>query len=241
MQSFETAAFAAWPSIESEAIHGWQLRLDRGYTKRANSANASDLSSNLTEANISDIEARFRKHGLEPVFRIPSHAQVAATENLLIGRGYHFTDLSLVMARPLNTSVHAERALLVASAGQWLEVFQSVSGKTGADQVAHLEILRRIRHPVAYAMYEKGGQALCCGMGVLVGDKLGLFDIATRADWEGQGLAKRLCNSLLAWGHEMGARTAFLQVVGANARAINLYEHLGFRTHYHYWYRVLSK
>src|SRR4051812_8725032 len=112
MQSFETAAFAAWPALESEDIHGWQLRLDRGYTKRANSANATDQSSDLTEANICDIEARFREYGLEPVFRIPSYAQVAATENLLIGRGYHFVDLSLVMTRPLSTSVDVEPASL---------------------------------------------------------------------------------------------------------------------------------
>ena len=42
--------------------------------------------------------------------------------------------------------------------------------------------------------------------------------------------------ALLEWGAERGATTAYLQVLGDNARALALYDGLGFVEHHRYRY-----
>jgi len=236
-QALEFAAFSAWPSQHCVDLQGWLLRLDRGYTKRANSANATAHSRALTGPDVGAIEARFRDSGLVPIFRLTSFAPIEDTDRMLGSRGYHLCDESLVMTRSLEGIEGADQAC-AQDAATWLDVFQKVSGKRGTDQAVHLEILHRIVVPCAWAVHSVSEPDLGCGLGVLVDDKLGLFDIATRVEHQRRGLARQLCEGLLAWGAHRGARTAYLQVVATNAAAISLYQQLGFEIAYRYWYRV---
>lgn len=238
-QALESAAFAAWPSQHCVDVQGWLLRLDRGYTKRANSANATVHSLALTDRDIDTIEARFRDQGLLPVFRLTSFAPIEDSDRVLDSRGYQSCDASVVMTRSLQNVTGADQAC-APDAAAWLEAFQDASGKHGSDQAVHLEILHRIAAPCAWAVHSESAPYLSCGLGVLVHDKLGLFDVATRVDCQRRGFARRLCEGLLAWGARRGARTAFLQVVATNMAAIRLYEQLGFETAYRYWYRVAN-
>jgi GNAT superfamily N-acetyltransferase len=240
LQALEAAAFSAWPSQHSIDVHGWLLRLDRGYTKRANSANATAHSSELTPNDVDAIEARFRESGLVPTFRLTSFAPTQESDRLLDLRGYRSCDASLVMTRSLADVADADETAFAPDAASWLEAFREASGKRGADQAIHLEILRRIAAPCAWAVHSEVAPSLTCGLGVHVDDKLGLFDIATRQDNQRRGLARRLCEGLLVWGARRGAKTAFLQVVAANAPAIRLYEQLVFETAYRYWYRATN-
>ena len=240
MNSVESAAFAAWPALEEHDLHGWRLRFANGYTKRANSANCTPESIDLSCGQIAEIERLFRERGLPPIFRLTSFSAPHGIDNLLAERGYRFIDLSLVMTMPLAGSVEANSLSAVPDAEVWLKAFQQVSGLLGPDQAIHLKLLRSIRTPCAFAVDSDGEEPACCGLGVTVQDQLGLFDIVTDPDYRRRGLAKTLCSNLLAWGQRAGARSAFLQVVGSNNVAIRLYESMGFRRAYHYWYRVLT-
>lgn len=243
MQFLEAAAFAAWPSRETEIFKGWHLRFDKGYTKRANSANASDQALELSASDLDHIEHRFRSHGLSPVFRLTPHTPMTETDQRLIQRGYRMADLSLVMTaplwQPLGTHAHEVALEFAPHAAAWLSHFEAITEKTGSDTAAHLDILNRIDGQTAFALKTASHGPVSCGLGVVSGDRLGLFDIATHSAHRHRGLAKALCRDLMAWGHAAGARTAYLQVVAANAPAIRLYEQLGFRVAYHYGYRVM--
>jgi len=57
LHALESAAFASWPALEEEAHAGWLLRFGKGYTKRANSANAGPAARALTVADIAAVEA----------------------------------------------------------------------------------------------------------------------------------------------------------------------------------------
>lgn len=239
IQSLEAAAFAAWPSRETEIFKGWHLRFDKGYTKRANSANSSDQAIDLSTSDLDHIERRFQSRGLSPVFRLASHAPMTATDHQLMLRGYRLVDISLVMTASLAQPVCANALQVAPHASAWLSHFDAIAGKAGSDPAAHLDILNRIEGKTAFALKTESHGPVSCGLGVVSGDRLGLFDIATHPAHRHQGLAKTLCRDLMAWGYASGARTAYLQVVEANTPAIRLYEQLGFTVAYHYGYRVM--
>jgi len=236
--TLEQAAFESWPALETETHAGWLLRFGKGYTKRANSVNAGEMAQPLSAEDLRKIEEAYRTRDLPPMFRIVPDSALVTTDSLLIERGYRFTDLSLVMTGPLTAAAPSEDLCFLDNPATWLDLFQQISGKPIEGQALHLDILLRIRHPSAYAVKYQGGTPVSCGLAVLANGYLGLFDIATTASLRGKGHACQLCRGLLEWGREAGAQSGYMQVVGANTAAIRLYESLGYRYAYHYWYRV---
>jgi GNAT superfamily N-acetyltransferase len=240
VQRLEDAAFAAWPAAHSSWLNGWLLRLDVGYTKRANSLNMTERAGDLSGADLDAVEQRFMASGLPPVIRVISRVSHPDTQALLARRGYRYTDASWVLHRPMAPCRAADqpRVALLPGATPWMSVFARLSGQSVEHAKAHQALLQRITHPVAWATLGQPSAPQCCGLGVLAGDQLGLFDIVTRSDHKRQGLAAQLCNDLLAWGQARGAQGAFLQVVNTNAPALALYEKLGFQPAYEYGYWV---
>jgi GNAT superfamily N-acetyltransferase len=55
------------------------------------------------------------------------------------------------------------------------------------------------------------GKVVACGLGVLEGLYVGLYDIITAPAWRNQGLGHALVHDILAWGKQGGARTAYLR------------------------------
>ncbi|MFF7710903.1 GNAT family N-acetyltransferase [Pseudomonas sp. NPDC007930] len=240
MQTLEDAAFAAWPAHYEADINGWRLRLDSGYTQRANSLNSTEHSQPLSDADLAAIEQQFAARGLRPVVRVTSTVQVAGLARVLASRGYRYGGASQVLWRPLPAPAagNPQRIRLLSGPAPWASTFARLSGQPSEEARAHQAIVQRIAHPAAWAVLGEGQGAQCCGLGVVVGAQLGLFDIVTGAAFVRRGLAGQLCRELLAWGWGQGARGAFLQVNEGNAAAFALYEKLGFARAYGYGYWV---
>jgi ribosomal protein S18 acetylase RimI-like enzyme len=77
-------------------------------------------------------------------------------------------------------------------------------------------------------------------MGVMDGDYLGIYNLVTAEDCRRRGIGTELLLHLLDWGIDNAATTAYLQVMLNNEPALKMYERLGFRELYQYWYRVQS-
>lgn len=63
-----------------------------------------------------------------------------------------------------------------------------------------------------------------------------VFSVAVRNDCRRTGLATRIMSASAAWAFDQGAEWQFVQVLGTNAAAIELYEGLGFSDRYRYRY-----
>ena len=88
-----------------------------------------------------------------------------------------------------------------------------------------------------FASVRAEGETAAVGLGVLHDGYLGLFDIVTDERLRGRGYGRQLVSGLLRAASEAGITRAYLQVAADNTPAIRLYEGLGFRVSYEYWYR----
>ncbi|NOX51602.1 MAG: GNAT family N-acetyltransferase [Gammaproteobacteria bacterium] len=52
------------------------------------------------------------------------------------------------------------------------------------------------------------------------------------------GFAREVVEGLLTWAYQRGAKRSYLQVVLDNKAVLHMYNKLGFRKIYHYWYRI---
>lgn len=235
LRRLEHIGHAAWPSLEDEWLNGWLLRAGGGVTRRSNSANPVDDSWDDLDTQVDSAEAWFAQRSLPPIVRLTAAAD-PAIDRRLAARGYQRDLGAAIMTRPIAGLVPVglhEVHLSDGPSPRWLRSAAREPGRGGAKRTVLEQLLDRIDHPTAYAGL--GRDAI--GLGVLVDDHLALFMMRTEPPARRQGLARAVAAALAAWGADQGATEAFLQVHPSNAPAIALYESLGFKKQYEYWYR----
>ena len=239
IRALEARAFRAWPALETRTDQGWVQRLAGGYTKRANSINALEPKSVLTHQVKTGLEAPYRSAGLPPIWRLTPLAP-AGTDDLLAAAGYRRIDESLVQRATLDGRFVLDPEVRIAPSPSdaWLAGFATLSPVAPAHRETMTRMLRSIAAPVGFARVEDDGEPIAFALGVVDGDHVGLFDVLVAPQARRRGLARRLTQSIGAWGHGHGARFTYLQVVATNAAALPLYADLGFETVYSYAYRV---
>jgi GNAT superfamily N-acetyltransferase len=235
----EWRAFSAWPALETRTEQGWVQRLSGGYTKRANSINALATATALTDDLRKALEAPYQARRLPPVWRLTPLAP-AGSDRLLADAGYRQIDRSLVQRTLLGDRFAMDPEVQIASVPSdgWVSGFAALSPVAVEHRETMARMLRSIAAPVAFAKVEDRGEPIAFALGVVEGDHVGLFDVLVAPQARRRGLARRLTQSIGAWGRNHGARFAYLQVVATNAAALPLYADLGFETVYSYAYRV---
>jgi N-acetylglutamate synthase len=241
----EKAAFHAWPASETFDLDGWQLRFHHGVTRRANSVwpNRDRHTLGLPE-KLASVESWYAARGQPACYQIAPIARPTALDAALAERGYLRHAPTLVQVAPA-AGVLARSAggthrdvLLDDSPGQaWLEAYAAAEAIPPSEVLPRRDILCRIRMPAAFAAVEWGGQLMAVGLGVLDGQCLGIFNLATRPAFRRQGAARAIISGLAAWATSRGAATLYLQVMERNMPARTLYASLGFTTLYTYHYR----
>ena len=239
IRALEARTFRAWPALETRSALGWVQRLSAGYTKRANSINALKPDDPLTDGVKDALEAPYRAGGLPAVWRLTPLAPAGADE-LLAGAGYRRIDESLVQRAALDDRFVVDREVQIAAqpSDDWLAGFAALSPVAPQHRETMARMLRSIAAPVGFARVEQDGQPIAFALGVVDGDHVGLFDVLVAPQARRRGLARRLTQSIGAWGRSHGAQFAYLQMVATNTAALPLYADLGFETVYSYAYRV---
>lgn len=239
IRALERHTFRAWPALETQRTAGWIQRFSGGYTKRANSINALEPNAEFNSALKAELEAPYRSRRLAPVWRLTPLAP-PQVDPALADAGYRRIDDSLVQRRALDGRCTADPEVRIAPrpSPAWLAGFAALSPVAPAHRETMARMLGSIAAPVGFARVEDGGEPVAFALGVVDGDHVGLFDVLVAPQARRRGLARRLTESVCAWGHAHGARFAYLQVVATNQAALPLYAALGFETVYSYGYRV---
>lgn len=161
-----------------------------------------------------------------------------------MARGYQVdADTSVQLADLRGWAVGAVPSVELSRAADpaWDAAFQSLSGLRDDQQANHRQILDAILPQKCFASVQAQGQIIGCALGVLQNDAIGIYDVVVQPACRRQGHGERLVRSLLGWGSQHGAQTAYLQVMLNNLTAQRLYARLGFREQYQYWYCVEAR
>jgi ribosomal protein S18 acetylase RimI-like enzyme len=113
-----------------------------------------------------------------------------------------------------------------------------MNGSKPADKSVYKQIIDTILFPKCLFLLTINEVVIGCGLGVVEDQFIGLFDIVIDSQYRNQGFGKLLIENILKWGKSKGADRAYLQVLADNAPAIRLYEKVGFKEEYRYWYRI---
>ena len=240
IRRLEALADRAWPAAEVEACDGWELRATGpGIGRRVNSvAPLADGALPLAE-RIARAEAFYRQRGLPPIFKLTAASLPVDLEEALAAAGYRVDAPVSVRTRALPLPPPSGPARLEEHPSEeWQRVHTAAGEHYGSAPQLFLDLVGRIRAPLAFALVDDGGETAAAGMAVVQQDWVNLFEIGTHPAHRRRGLARRVVAALAAWGARQGARRCYLQVMPENRPALALYEQLGFEEAYRYWYRV---
>jgi ribosomal protein S18 acetylase RimI-like enzyme len=241
-QSFETIQeleLNAWPDLLNIQRDGWRVRLAAGFTGRANSTTALIRNAQLSDGDLTEIEAIYARHGLATQVRI-TELVAPEFEARLAERGYQIKNASEFQSVRLDKTFDRDPLVQVGDRPSidWIESFGRLTGRTDFKTETMAAILGRILLPVGFAQFVEGGAVRAVGMGVVDRGLMEIQSIAVDASFRQRGLGRRIVSSLLAWGQDAGAGEAILSVAATNAPAIRLYSSLGFTRFGGYHYRV---
>lgn len=240
----EEISFNAWPSPQTLLYDGWSIRFAEGYSRRANAVYPLYDSCGDLEAKIEHCEGLYRAKGLPTIFKMTEASQPKGLDDRLADRGYEFDAPTLIKVLDLSSwsgGADPNVRLDETATPEWFAGYWQMSHSNPNHETAARQILGNIVLPKALASLYHDGKMVASGLAVAQNGYMGLYDIVTDANYRRQGFSRRLISTLLTWAKGMGVHTAYLQVMENNAPARALYEQLGYKDAYRYWYRVKAQ
>ena len=238
--AIEAAAAVAWPATESTTRGAWTLFAGDGFSRRRNSAvPAGPLPGDL-ERRIADVTEWYRVRALPTLFRINPLCD-PGIDDVLADRGLSVEASTLVMRRSIEAGQAVrDVAESPVATDDWISAEIDALGIEASLIGPWLATIARVPGPAAFVSPVAAGSSVGAGLGVAVGDYLGVFEVVVDPAYRRQGHATRMMAALHRFGASTGASTAFLQVLEDDDRAISLYRSLGYEVSHRYWYRRLT-
>ena len=164
----------------------------------------------------------------------------------MISKGYELIHLTSVQTLKLDkvytSSVNSPMITVKAwhsVEDEWFDYYCILSHFAKEHKATYKKMLSNLIVPNFCMSLFLNNEVIACGLGVLEHGFIGLFDIVVHEEYRNNGYGEQLLMSMLESGQKQGAENAYLQVMLDNKPALRLYEKIGFKHIYDYWYRVL--
>ena len=217
---------------------GWIMRFSNGYTGRANSISLIYPSTIPLEEKIFYCEKCYEKQGLPAIIKLTENDKELS--DLLAKRGYQIvtpTDVMLLDNLQDGSNQLFKETCFSDKPDEWLPYyfdFENISEIKNQDTFK--KMLSKVLVDTIYcSVLHEGKVAACASAAIEQGYAL-IQNVIVNEKLRGLGLGEKLCRALIAKAKEHGAEHAYLQVVQTNEIAASLYEKLGFKKVYTYWY-----
>jgi ribosomal protein S18 acetylase RimI-like enzyme len=217
---------------------GWLLRFSEGFTGRANSISVIYPSRKGIEEKVAYCEKCYAKQGLPTLFKVTEFD--TELSGYLEKRGYEVvtpTDVMILDLEKTDLSADMSECVFAEKPQEWLQPYFEFEKQT--DPVKQ-ELFRQIQDKVlvdkVYCTVMMNGKPAACASTASEQGYALLHNVVVDPEQRGKGLGEKLCRAILAKAKEDGAKYAYLQVVQGNNVALNLYQKIGFKKVYTYWY-----
>lgn len=241
IRKYEEFSFAQWPSCKTLFIDSWVVRLSSGYTKRANCVNII-YGEGLCDfrQKIEQCESIFTKCNIKPTFKLTKIACPENIDSYLDNAGYTFQDVTHVMIADIKSlSVESKYDIYNNPDPFWVEQYKRIKKLDDGDTASFISIMSNSYGDIFHvALRNDENDVVAIGTGVVHGKYLGILNVQTEEEFRGRGFGRAIMNGILREGEKRGALYSYLQVFENNTHAVKLYNSLGFKTIYDYWYRV---
>lgn len=242
IKQIEDMSLNAWPSHKMELYDGWILRFSYFYTHRTNSVEQFGTSTLPWCEKIPYCENVYKRLGTPAIFKI-SPLVSQDFDYVLENRGYrieHTTDVMTVDLKDASLNAGYDDVDFINTIpSQWIESLFDLKGTTNPiHRTVVPSMYRAIPKDTLCASIVHNGKIVATGLGIFDREYIGIYAIHVHEDFRHKGYARQICTGLLREGMNKGAEKAYLQVVQGNTPAHELYESLGFRHFYTYWFRV---
>jgi GNAT superfamily N-acetyltransferase len=256
-EQLQRLAATAWPAPVTEPLGDWLLRAADGFTGRANSASVHGSPGVPIAQALHCIERFYADRGL------PARAQVvrgSPWEEVFAGASWRpagggpgapypgavvltasvadtLAVSSPVEAVPVREQLSVEwlgrygRTAAMLTAGEDLTAAREVLGARGALQAGSVDSVGLAQLDAA-----PGEPAVAVGRMVVIGAWASMACVEVDPRRRGEGLGRRVVQTLLSWSRAQGARWCLLQTLPDNAAALALYSSYGFTQHSSYRY-----
>ncbi len=235
----EEQSLNAWPAI-SEIYHkGCILRFSNGYTKRANSINPLYFTDNCHEI-IQYAEDNYTSRSLPTVFKIIKHKRYEVLDSILHDNGYliiDHTNVKLIDLRTNNFEDNNHVQINNHFSDKWIHSFISSNNLEQKSETIE-NILKKIEVDKVIASITIDNKIIGFGFGAIENDIVGIFDIFVNKQYRNNGYGRMIMNKLLYTVKKSKCSYSYLQVMNDNVIATKLYQSLGYKQYYKYWYRV---
>ncbi|MFW9792962.1 MAG: GNAT family N-acetyltransferase [Candidatus Thorarchaeota archaeon] len=241
----EQVAANAWIAQDTERLGGWLLRANGGVTRRANSVLPLGAPVIPLDHAIDKAIDFYKQRNLTPRFQMTETSKPVELDRDLSERGFSVGLQVEVHTAAINHLIKIEPDIDVLVSNDitdtWMSVYRESSGYEASTMDARKELMKRTSFHKAFALARIDREPAGVGFAVVEDKWLGLFNIASHPSMRGRGVAVAVNTALAKWGHQRGARAAYLQVESENLPALKLYDKLGFQNIYTYWYRKLDE
>lgn len=250
IKTIEDLSLNAWPSHQMQVYDGWIIRYSHFYTHRTNSVEQIGPSSLPLPEKVAYCEQIYRRWNTPSIFKITplSHPLL---EPYLIQEGYHTEHSTDVMVLDFqndyinNASINIEETHTKLIKVQhrissvWIKgLFRLKNTTNPVHQKIVPSMYAAIPKDVIAVSIRENGEIIATGLGILDRDYIGIYAIHVGEKYRHRGYAQSILHTLIKEGIKSGASKAYLQVVSENYAAHKLYEKIGFKQLYTYWFRV---
>lgn len=244
IREIEELSMSAWPSLQTKLYDGWVLIFADGYTKRANSVNPSYESTIPLSEKIDYCEKEYGLRNVPIVFKLTPKSFPKGIDTILEERGYSRVDetsVRLLEMRQYNHCVPEGIIIETVISNRWFDGFCSCSNLFNEkDQSTARKILENILGNVIFVTKQVEDKIVGCGYGAIERGYIGIFDVVVDKSHRRKGYGKDIIDGILGTVNRISVKTAYLQVVVGNVSAEKLYDKIGFKEAYRYWYRKLE-